>query len=208
MLKKFMARLLKEWTKVTGAPAVFISVIILASLLVFFMVSRHYENVILSLTEIQKTRMQAKDAQLDEYRERLLLLPVPGGLSGVNNNELRHTTLAFVKGLREFIERNRQEQRNVTESFQDSLMKAESADEKIRFLEFHNDTLSMFILKRNAEYDRRFKASAVILRDELLSRLPEGSKNKRVFDGYEYPVNPAGIEMVADDLNRMAELLN
>lgn len=208
MLKNFVARLQKEWTIITGAPAAFISVIVLVSLLVFFMAGRHYKEIIFSLTETQKTRIQAKEAQLNEYRERLLLLPgTERGLPGVRNNELKNMTFSFVKELRVFIQRNRQEERNVTDSLRDSLMKTESPDEKSMFLESHNETLSMFILKRNAEYDRRFKASSVILRDELLSRLPEGTKNERVFDGYEYPINPAGIEMVADDLERMAEML-
>lgn len=62
--------------------------------------------------------------------------------------------------------------------------------------------------ERNAEYDRRFKTDAIILRDELRSRLSDYEPINDFGDHmYEHPTNYFGFNDVATDLERMAKLL-
>lgn len=53
----------------------------------------------------------------------------------------------------------------------------------------------------------QFKAEAIVLRDELLSRLPSYARDDRWFSFYENADNAAGMAVVAEDLERLAESL-
>lgn len=67
--------------------------------------------------------------------------------------------------------------------------------------------MSLRSFRQSPEYDKRFKVETIVLRDELLTRLPNESKNEQGYARYEHPVNPIGMGMVADDLERLAKLL-
>ncbi len=84
--------------------------------------------------------------------------------------------------------------------------KAESEEEKQRIWDSHSNQLISESYEICGEYDRRFKVDALLLRDELLSRLPKEAK-KRAYSLYEHPINPICRGMVADDLERMAKSL-
>ena len=62
--------------------------------------------------------------------------------------------------------------------------------------------------ERNAEYDRRFRIDAIMLKDELRSRLPDYTPAEPHHDMlYEHPTNYFGFNDVASDLERMAKML-
>jgi hypothetical protein len=52
------------------------------------------------------------------------------------------------------------------------------------------------------------KADAVVLRDELLTRLPSYARDDRWFSLYERVEDTAGMAAVADDLERLADSLS
>jgi len=54
----------------------------------------------------------------------------------------------------------------------------------------------------------QLKADAVVLRDELLSRLPSHARDDRWFSFYERVEDTAGMAVVADDLERLADSLS
>ncbi len=55
-----------------------------------------------------------------------------------------------------------------------------------------------------ASFFAEFKANAIVLRDELLSRLPRHARDNRWFSSYEHARDPAQMSVVADDLERLA----
>ena len=63
-------------------------------------------------------------------------------------------------------------------------------------------------------YESEAKSDAILLRDEIFSRLPKeiqppGEDPARFRSSmYEHPTNPIGLDTVADDLERLAKLLD
>ncbi|MEN8265013.1 MAG: hypothetical protein ABFR82_16320 [Nitrospirota bacterium] len=157
---------------------------------------------------VLEKRIRGKEGQLNEYRRRLHLTPAgKSRYSEMTDNGLKQEAFVLVREIREFLSNSIQEEQIAVDSLMGEIMRAESENEKNRILPLYSDTLVQFPLKRNAEYHIRFKVDAISIRDEFLSRLPQGSKNDRVFQGYEYPLNRSGIKMIADDLERMAKLI-
>ena len=54
----------------------------------------------------------------------------------------------------------------------------------------------------------QLKADAIVLRDELLSRLPSYARDDRWFSFYERIEDTAGMAVVAEDLERLADSLS
>jgi hypothetical protein len=64
-----------------------------------------------------------------------------------------------------------------------------------------------FYTALNSEYDAKFKVTAIVLRDELLTRVKRPQPDGPEAHMYEHPTNPIGMGIVADDLERLALLL-
>ncbi len=153
-------------------------------------------------------RLEYKEGQLAEYRERLKLLPTDQtSYSRLANKELRERATNLVANVRQFL-RQWSEQDLVSMFSQQAAMSGAKTEEE-RNRVWQNQTKDMMLKssRRNAEYDKRFKVETIVLRDELLSRLPTESKNEHAYSMYEHPTNPIGMGMVADDLERLAKLL-
>jgi len=60
-----------------------------------------------------------------------------------------------------------------------------------------------------AEFEKRFKVDAILLRDEMNSRLPQEMKQETESSRsrYEHPVNTFCIREISDDLERKAKSL-
>ena len=57
------------------------------------------------------------------------------------------------------------------------------------------------------EFDQKYKVDAILLRDELLARLPTSEKNVQTERRYESTVNTFCIRTIVDDLEKKAKLL-
>jgi hypothetical protein len=61
------------------------------------------------------------------------------------------------------------------------------------------------------DYNKRFRTEAILLRDELKSRLPDQIRGnhylKQVDSMYETPANDIGMNLVIDDLEYLAKSL-
>ena len=102
--------------------------------------------------------------------------------------------------IREFIERHRREDNRITHQTIPNNNQEEwgrRTNELIRLSE-----------ERNIEYERKFKVDAILLRDELRSRLSGYKPTKDHTDMmYEHPTNFFGFNDVATDLERMAKMI-
>lgn len=101
--------------------------------------------------------------------------------------ELREKTLNVVDRLRRFSDRHRQQE--------DDVIFGEGEIDHRRFG------------ARSHEYEREFKVDVMLLRDELLHRLPEYQPIEKVEMFYERPTNDIGLRRVVNDLERMAKML-
>ena len=208
-----MAELLRyiqtEWATLVSAPLTFMLFGILAFGAAFFIARWRYEGIGESLREridTLKDRIQGKDEQINEYRERLHLIPADAtSYSRLTNNELQQRALKVVTEVREFLrERGERQYRSLFSGWRRGITEM-TEDQKRRAWEEETNALMQDSLQTSTAFDARFKVDTILLRDELLSRLPSTAKNQREYGTYEHPTNPIGMGMVADDLERLAK---
>ncbi len=210
-MEKIIEFIKNEWSTISSAPFTFIILFVLASSLAYLASTWRYQGIIDLLREQlseQKGRMEIKNEQLVEYRERLRLIPSDATqFTKLTNKELQAKSLKLVQELRTFLSEREKRQREIL--FSGWRQNYKNLTEEQRQKAWNEETKTSMIdsLQTNADYDAKFKVDAILLRDELLSRLPKGSKNEREYRTYEHPTNPIGMGMVADDLERMAKLL-
>ncbi|MGO9147720.1 MAG: hypothetical protein ACLQDF_15280 [Desulfomonilia bacterium] len=210
-MEKLIEFIIKEWKTVSATPFTFVILAVLFFLLAYGVSSWRYQGIIDLLREQlaqQKQRTEAKDDQIVEYRERLHLVPSDTTeFSKYTNKELQEKAFAVVNVLRKYLVEVQERQNSIL--FSDKKVSYQSMSEEERNKAWSEETKRLMVdsLKTSTDYDTRFKVDAILLRDELLSRLPKGSKNEKEYWIYEHPTNPIGMGMVADDLERMAKLL-
>lgn len=206
MLNELISHLQKEWSILSSAPFTFVITLILGGLVAFFALNWAYE----ARFKLLQDRLLAKDDQLGEYRERLHLTPALGsGFSRLTHKELKQKALELVQQIRTFLVKHEAEDRKVSDSKWQQMVMAKTEEEKKRLWNEYTNISIQFSLRLNSEYGQRFKVDAILLRDEILSRLPKDSKkdskDEHAFRMYEHPTNPIGMNMVADDLERLAK---
>ena len=209
-MKELIDFLRENWTGLIAAPGAFAVLTILAFGAAFLVARWRYEAIVENLRERLaglKERLEGKDTQLDDYRERLHLVPSSGtAFSKLSNAELQRRVLDVVANIRMFLSERGSRDR----SFLFSRVgggRETSEEERQRLWEAETNALLRNSFETAADFDTRYKVDTILLRDELLSRLPVGSKNEREFRIYEHPTNPIGMGMVADDLERLAKSL-
>ena len=199
-----------EWKTLKEAPFSFILLLIIAFIAAYIISRWRYESIVSTLKErIEsfKDRLNSKDEQLNDYRERLKLQPATDtSYSNLSNSELKNITLQKVNGIREFInQRQANDYENIFSRF-DNFDKMNKEEKQKKWQE-DNKKMSLQSLETNSQYDMKFKVDTILLRDEILTRLPKDIKRNREFEMYEHPTNILGIKMVVDDLERIAKSL-
>lgn len=203
-MEKLVELVAKEWQTLKEAPITFLLVLIFAAFAGAYAARWLYAERI----EVLQQRLSAKDDQLAEYRERLHLAPAgQTAYSQLTNGELKQRALRLIGNIREFLERTGEEDRKVTFAQFAAMSMAKSEEEKNQLWHRQTEEMSRRSFQRSADYDRQFKVEAILLRDEILSRLPPTARDDRKFGLYEHPTNPIGMGMVADDLERLARSL-
>jgi hypothetical protein len=211
-VEKLFEYLAKEWNVVSQAPFAFV---ILASITfgLAYLASRwRFTGVIeqvKSQNETLKERLHLKTEQAESYKDRALKYDEKA-LAVVDSTEitLKEKSLDFVKNLREFIERYKREDQAVHDNEWNEMASSKSEEEKSKLWQKFTSASSRLSTERNAEYDRRFKVDALLLRDELRSRLKDYQPSERHHDSaYEHPTNYFGFNDVANDIEKMAKLL-
>ena len=120
---------------------------------------------------------------------------------------LSQKALTLVSQIREFVERHHRQDDSLHQHEWNEMTRAVNEDEKQRLWHKFTSGLSQLSNERNAEYERRFKVDALMLRDELRSRLKDYRPDDRVDHMYEHPTSYFGFNDVATDLERMAKSL-
>lgn len=203
--EKIMTMLQKEWSTISQAPLTFLLLTSAAFSLAYYFSKWRYAGVTESLREQIATlnqRLISKTEQSEGYKERALKFDeLSSKVVEYSAEELRNKTLGFVARLRAFIERRK------NRLYEDA-RRSPAATEEERDREWARSAAALIQESNDttAEWDREFKVDAMLLRDELRSRLgvTDGASNNRV---YEYPTNFFGYDEVACDLESLAKRL-
>ena len=203
-MKELLEYVQREWSTVSAAPFTFILACALVAGLAY--AASHWKHG--AIIELLRERLAAKDQQLDEYRERLHLAPTHGSaFAKLSHAELQKEALKFVCGLRDWLRlRQTQDSQRQHQQWIEMTNAADEARRKQLWDAHTGDLISSGASFRH-EYDANFKVQAVVLRDELLTRVQHPDPKADAHHMYWNPTNAIGMGMVADDLERLARLL-
>lgn len=217
-MREVLEYLGQEWDTLSGAPLSFLVALALLSAAIIIGARSWFEKVMAELREqvsTLKERIEGKDEILDQYRERLKIIEDGKANSGtaysrLSDDELKRRTLLLVGQLRDFISRRERESREISDSHWRRSIEAGTEERRKDLWHRQNSEYSQQSLRTNTEYDQHFRIEAILLRDELLSRLPDeavASRTPRTSTSYEHPTNLFGYREVADDLEKLGRIL-
>ncbi|CAG1065531.1 hypothetical protein BAC1_01114 [uncultured bacterium] len=209
---EYLNLLRQEWHQLSSAPISFLILTIAAFVAGYFVARWRYEAIVALMgerIEVQKDRLTAKDDQLSVYRERLHLIPTETNtFTRLSNNEIKKRTLDLIKKIREFLkDRGDRHMEFVFVSSNGRNNSEIGEQEKRKIWEQETQAMLRNFSKMCSDYNTLFKVDTILLRDELLSRLPSSAKREQEYRTYEYPTNLIGMTAVADDLERLAKSL-
>ena len=211
-MDKLFEYIAKEWGVISQAPFAFVILSAITFGLAYLAAKWYFNGIIDQVkasNDTLKERLHLKSEQAETYKERALKYDEKV-LEVVDSSELtlKEKSLDFVKNLREFVERYKREDESVHSNEWIEMTHANSEEEKSRLWYKFTSTSSRISNDRNSEYERRFKIDAILLRDELRSRLPNYTPNDMFRDSvYEHPTNYFGFNDIANDIEIMAKLL-
>lgn len=210
-MDKFLELLAREWAVVSKAPLTFALLAVSMFGLAYFAARWTYTSVldqVRAANETLKERLHLKTDQAEQYKERALKYDERvWAVVESDISSLTQKALALVANIREFIERHKRREESIHENEWVEMTQAVDETEKQRLWHKFTSSLSHLSSERNAEWERRFKVDALMLRDELRSRLKDYKPNQHVDHMYEHPTNYFGFNDVAAELERMAKLL-
>jgi hypothetical protein len=125
--------------------------------------------------------------------------------SRLDDRELKSEVTKLILKINLYLEKKKNQDAKQAEFFKQQMQDAKTEQEKKLVLEAetHHATSQPSI---DSEYKERFRSDAVLLRDELLSRLPRDAKKDRRYM-YEHPGNTIGMQKIIDDLDMLAKSL-
>ena len=186
----------QQWNVLTAAPLAF-GVLFVVGVVIGWMACRKF----------LEERMAVMQQRLDDYQERLGLAPTDQtAYSKMTNRELRQATLDLIPKLRAFQHEIESKDRIMSIREHSRISTLPEAERSQAFQQYSLSLISQQ-QNRTLEFQTRYRASAIALRDELLRRLPEQKPlNLPALDhGMLAGVHPVGE--AADYLERLAKLL-
>lgn len=209
-MDQFVILLAREWAVVSQAPLAFALLAVSMFGLAYIAARWRYTSVleqVRATNETLKERLHLKTEQAENYKERALKYDEKvWAVVESDTSTLSQKALTLVAQIREFIERHRRLDESLMENEWVEMRNANEAEKQRLWGKFTSATLRLST-ERNSEWERRFKVDALMMRDELRSRLKEYKPEEYVDDRYEHPVNYFGFNDIASDLERMAKLL-
>jgi hypothetical protein len=162
-----------------------------------------------------RERLSSKDDLLATYREKLALSPTDKTrYSGLRNSALRAEALGLAKKIRQTLpppfEPDSMNQM-LTEQREIAAAKTDEERERI-WLKRRDEGINRSMQRMNQvieTYNQEFKAEAILLRDEMLLRLPPEQRSKFQQRNLkeEHAMNTHMVEQVAGRLEQMAKSL-
>jgi hypothetical protein len=133
-------------------------------------------------------------------------LPGKMGYRSISNKELAKKAMDMVVVLRGMVkEMNAADEKKRIEC--DEREAAARSYDRIEIRRKCNDESINAMQAFISRYNERYKADALILREEMLHRLPELRRKAGPAILFSHPTNPLGFEEVASSLEIMAKLL-
>ncbi|WP_421558013.1 hypothetical protein [Pseudomonas canadensis] len=210
-MEQFIEMLAKEWVVVSQAPIAFSTLAVGMFGLAYFAARWRYTSVLEQVRASNDTlneRLHLKSEQAELYKDRALKYDEKvWAVVESDASSLAQKSLLLVSQIREFIDRHKRQDDSVREYEWVEMTAAADEVEKNRLWSKFINATSRLSTERNAEWERRFKVDAIMLRDELRSRLKDYKPDERAAHVYEHPTNYFGFNDVAADLERMAKLL-
>lgn len=198
-----------EWGVVVHAPLSFLALAVVMFSFAYFVAKWRYSAIVEQVKAVNDAlneRLHLRSEQTESFRdkaakydEKLAEVVDSGRL------ELRDKTLKLVADLREFITRFKQQDQAIQDAEWYERGHVSDDDERRWLWDRFGSSLVRVTHERNGEYDRRFRVEAMMLRDELRSRLPDYVASPEKDRVYEFPTNYFGFSAVADDLELMAK---
>ena len=189
-------------------PVAFIFAIVIGCMITYLVLKEQIKGV-KEKNQALKEQVNNLEGQVGRYKQVLgLELPADTSYSLLTNEELQKKTLGVVGEIRGFL---KEIDRGLRPTFTmwERMDKAKTKEEKNKIWYEETTASSEQSTKDHAEYDARFKAETILLRDELWERLPKDVRTtERKFPlDYARPTNPIGMEWVSNDLERLAKAL-
>lgn len=210
-MTEFFQLLAKEWAVVSAAPITF-CVVAAAMFGLAYVAARWKYTAIIeqakAANEALRERLHLKAEQADQYRDRALKYDEKmHAIIDSTSSTLAKQATDLVANIREFVRRHHAEDNAIHENEWREMASARDEESKQRLWHKFTTATTRQSYERNAEWDRRFKIDALMLRDELRSRLEDYKPDSMAEHSYEHPTNYFGFTAVADDLEKMAKSL-
>lgn len=201
---EFINFLFKNWSIPISAPLIFISFLIVSIFLSWLTIHFIYKERI----EILNTKSSLKDDLIDEYRQRLHIVDTHNtSYSKLTNKEIKAKAVNLIYQMREYLSKKTLDEDEYKAIIYQEFWKAKSDEERDKILNSSIAPLLQTKSTMNLEYGKKFQSDAILIRDEILLRLPKDQKNDNVYNLYLYLSNPFGLKMVIDDLERLSKSL-
>ena len=126
--------------------------------------------------------------------------------SELTNRLIQVASFDLIAKMRKYVQNKEMDNNKRMIYYQDLMRNAKTREEKDRIWNMQTSEL-ITGPSLNSEYSAKFKVEAILLRNELLKRLPAIPPNPREFSDYEYPTNPIGLNMLIDNLEMLAKQL-
>ena len=124
-----------------------------------------------------------------------------------SNKELKQKTLQVVQSIRALVDSYNTKDRELRAEY-DKKDKPQSSQEERKALRAHWLTASDAVHDATLRaYKDQYWAEAIVLRNELVRRLPKQQNEQAIAGIYQNPTNVLGIQLIADHLELMAKSL-
>jgi len=193
-----------KWLALMRSPLLFVASLILAMAMGYLSAYWRYQRGV----QISKDPTASKNEEIAEYGQQPHITPATTQyIARLANDELREESLDFVSQMRKFILKWGVVENQMALSLIDEMPTNTSEKEKRRIWQHFFSTSNLVLETRVLDYEKEFRTKAILLRNELLSRLPDLRRNKSADSFYQKADNPVDIRKVMDDLTLLTESL-
>ena len=159
----------------------------------------------------RKSALETTEKELNRFRNMVLLNPEKNTLyTQMTHEELRIRALNLVLKMRESSRLTKRQEGEASTNYDKAMIKEGDYQKKVDTLRKYISISQKLADDLTEEYKRKYKSEAMLIRNEILSRVPENAeeKNRTVLgasiEHYELIINTFMFEAVADNLARLA----
>ena len=201
----FFTYLQAKWLTLMRSPLLFMASLILAMAMGYLSSYWRYQRGVQISKELTAS---SKNEEIAEYGQQPVIRQATTKYyARLANDELREESLDFISQIRKFILKWGVVENQMALSLMDEMPAKTSEEEKQRIWQHYVSTSNSVLETRILDYEKEFRTKAILLRNELLSRLPDLRRNKSADSFYQKTDNPVDIRKVMDNLTLLTESL-